>query len=158
MPTPASDRERELVERFRGWLRDHRLPATAPREAVAAAIFSSDGHPSAEGLARILKAHGTPVGTATLYRTLELLVDSGLVRVHDFGEGLRRYEPASGRLDHGHFICRRCGAVTEFATERLERLLPLVADDAGFLLERHEVTLHGVCRDCQRRAAEALHR
>ena len=157
MSTP-SESGGELLERFRGWLRDHRLPVTASREAVAAVIFASDGHPSADVLARTLKSRGTPVGTATLYRTLDLLVDSGLVRVHDFGEGLRRFEPVPGRLDHGHFVCHRCGAVTEFSAERLERLLPMVADEAGFLLERHEVTLHGICRDCQRRSAEALHR
>ena len=121
-------------------------------------VLTSDGHPSADALSRVLKSRGTPVGTATLYRTLDLLVESGLVRVHDFGEGLRRFEPVPGRLDHGHFVCRRCGEVTEFAAERLERLLPMVADEAGFLLDRHEVTLHGICRDCQRRSAEALHR
>ena len=107
-------------------------------------------------LARLLKGRGETVGTATLYRTLELLIHSGLVRAHDFGEGLRRYEPAPDQADHGHFVCRRCGAVTEFTAERVERVLPLLADEAGFQLERAEVTLHGVCGDCQRGLAKAL--
>jgi Fur family ferric uptake transcriptional regulator len=155
MTAPGSDLA-EPLERFRRWLRDHRLPVTLPRERVATAVLSAEGHPSADGIARVLKGRGLAVGTATLYRTLELLVESGLVRAHDFGEGLRRYEPTFGRPDHGHFVCRRCGAVTEFTAERLDRVLPLVADEAGFRLERHDVTLRGICRGCRERSAEAL--
>jgi Fur family ferric uptake transcriptional regulator len=154
MPPLTSDQARGLQERFRRWLRDHRLPVTRPREAVAATLFAAEGHPSADGLARALKARGEAVGTATLYRTLELLLESGLVRAHDFGEGLRRFEPVASREAHGHFVCRRCGGVSEFTTERLERVLPFLADEAGFQLERPDVTLHGVCRGCQRRLTE----
>ncbi|HEU5357930.1 MAG TPA: Fur family transcriptional regulator [Gemmatimonadales bacterium] len=157
MRLPNGEAEAQL-ERFRHWLRDHRLPVTRPRESVARAIFAADGHPSADGLARALKAGGAPVGTATLYRTIDLLIESGLVRARDFGEGVRRFEPAAGADDHGHFVCERCGAVTEFSTERLERMLPLMADEAGFRLERHDVALHGVCRDCVGRPAEAVRR
>ncbi|MGH7532337.1 MAG: Fur family transcriptional regulator [Gemmatimonadales bacterium] len=154
MRLPSDDVE-ALLQRFREWLREHRLPVTSPREAVARALFAADGHPSADGVARALRAGGAPVGIATVYRTIELLVSSGLVRARDFGEGVRRFEPSTGNDDHGHFICRRCGAVTEFSTERLQRMLPLMADEAGFRLERHDVALHGVCRDCIGRAAEA---
>ncbi|MGB7213206.1 MAG: transcriptional repressor [Gemmatimonadales bacterium] len=156
MRLPSEDVE-ALLERFRRWLRDHRLPVTAPRERVAQAIFAADGHPSADGVARSLRTGGAPVGVATVYRTIELLVASGLIRARDFGEGARRFEPSMGNDDHGHFICRRCGAVTEFSTERLQRMLPLMADEAGFRLERHDVALHGVCQLCIGRAPEARH-
>lgn len=155
MPAPR-DEPVELLDRFKAWLRDHRLPVTGPRERVAAAVFGAPGHPSADGIARMLKGRGAAVGTATLYRTLDLLVESGLVRAHDFGEGLRRYEAAIGRPEHGHFVCRRCGAVTEFSADRFDRVLPLVADEAGFRLEHHEVTLRGVCRDCREPRAETF--
>lgn len=149
-----NDEAEALLERFRRWLRDHRLPVTAPRESIARAIFAADGHPSADGVSRALRAAGSPAGTATVYRTIELLIASGLVRARDFGEGVRRFEASTGNDDHGHFVCRRCGAVTEFSTDRLQRMLPLMADEAGFRLERHDVALHGVCRACVGRAAE----
>lgn len=154
----SRDEAEALLERFRRWLKDHRLPVTAPRETIARAIFASDGHPSADGVTRALRTAGSPVGTATVYRTIELLISSGLVRARDFGEGVRRFEATAGEDDHGHFICRRCGAVTEFSTERLQRMLPLMADEAGFRLERHDVALHGVCRDCVGRAGGGARR
>ena len=154
----SRDEAEALLERFRRWLKDHRLPVTSPRETIARAIFSTDGHPSADGVTRALRTAGSPVGTATVYRTIDLLISSGLVRARDFGEGVRRFEAMGGDDDHGHFICRRCGAVNEFSTERLQRMLPLMADEAGFRLERHDVALHGVCRDCVGRAGGAAGR
>jgi Fur family ferric uptake transcriptional regulator len=154
----SHDQAEALLERFRCWLKDHRLPVTSPREAIARVVFAADGHPSADGVTRLLRAAGSPAGTATVYRTLDLLISSGLVRARDFGEGVRRFEATAGNDDHGHFICRRCGAVTEFSTERLQRMLPLMADEAGFRLERHDVALHGVCRDCVGRAVGAARR
>ncbi len=55
------------------------------------------------------------------------------------------------QADHEHLICLRCGAVEEFAHERLERMLPIIADEHRFQPERHRVEIYGVCRACQRR-------
>src|SRR5581483_8264313 len=73
-----------LLERFRRHLRDHRLPLTRQRNLVAQTVLLSDEHLSVEGIQRQLKDRGERVGTATIYRTLEVLVQSGLVRVNDF--------------------------------------------------------------------------
>ena len=83
-----------LVDRFRRYLRDRRLPVTRHRVVVAEVLLDSRDHPSVDVLRRRLAARGEPVGLATLYRTVEALVQSGLVREHDFGEGFKRYEPA----------------------------------------------------------------
>jgi Fur family ferric uptake transcriptional regulator len=96
------------------------------------------------------------VGTATVYRTLEVLVQSGLVRAHDFGEGFKRYEPMPAQAHHEHLICERCGRVVEFQNERLERMLPIIADEHGFQHERHRVEIYGVCRECRQRELGAL--
>ena len=152
----SKDQVAELVERFRRWLRDHRLPVTRQRNAVAAALFEAEGHLSADALQRRLKELGHRIGTATIYRTLDILVEAGLVRAHDFGEGVRRFEASPDQGDHGHFVCARCGAVTEFTHERVDRMLGFLADEHGFLLHRHRVELHGLCRDCQRRDLEQL--
>lgn len=147
----SKEQSSELLEQFRRWLRDHRLPVTRQRDLVAAALFGADGHLSAEALERRLREQGHPIGTATVYRTLDVLVEAGLARAHDFGTGVRRFEPLTGNSDHGHFVCTRCGTVTEFADDRLDRIVGFVADEHGFLLHRRRVELHGLCRDCQRR-------
>lgn len=140
-----------LLEQFRGWLRTRHLPVTPQRERVAAALFSSDQHLTVEALQRRLQQDGHRVGTATLYRTLDLLVQAGTARSHDFGDGTRRFEASPPRDDHGHFVCAQCGAVTEFTHDRVDRMLGFVADEHGFRLQRHRVELHGLCRECQRR-------
>ena len=145
-----------LLDRFRGWLRDHRLPVTRQREVVAELVFASDEHLSVEGMRRALRERGERVGVATLYRTLELLVSAGLVREHEFGEGFRRFEPAAAQARHEHLICVRCGRVVEFANESLERMLPIIADEHAFLHQRHRVEIFGTCRECRQRDLGSL--
>jgi Fur family transcriptional regulator, ferric uptake regulator len=157
MPPPSTDEADALLERFRRHLREHRLPVTRQRLAVAEEVFRSEDHPSVEELQRRVTGAGAMVGTATLYRTLEVLVQSGLVREHDFGEGFKRYEPAAAsRPAHDHLICERCGRVEEFANDRLERLLRMTTDEHRFLYRRHRVDVHGVCTACRGRDLEPL--
>jgi Fur family ferric uptake transcriptional regulator len=140
-----------LLDRFHRFLRDHRQPVTGPRDRVARLVLGSDDHLSVTQIRRALRQEGAPVGLATIYRTLDLLVRSGLVRAHDFGQGFRRYEAMPAQAHHHHLICVRCGKVAEFAHERLERMLPIIADEHGFQTERHRLEIYGVCRECQRR-------
>ncbi len=140
-----------LVERFRHYLRDHRQPVTRQRDLVAELVLTSAEHLSADQVRRRLGERGEKVGLATIYRTLELLEKSGLARGHDFGQGFRRFEPMSAQTDHEHLICVRCGRVVEFNHERLERMLPIIADEHGFQPERHRVEIYGVCQPCQRK-------
>lgn len=158
MPLPDSPERGELLERFRRWLREQRLPVTHPRDLIAELVFRSDGHESAGTIAAQLRARGERVGTATIYRTLDLLVQSGLVRANEFGEGFRRFERAAGKEHHEHLVCVRCGRVVEFANERLERMLPVIADEHGFRHERHRVEVFGTCRQCLQRDLGGLQR
>lgn len=140
-----------LLDRFHRYLRDHRQPVTRQRDLVAEAIFHSDDHLSVDQIQRQLNQQGEAVGLATIYRTLDVLVRSGLVRAHDFGQGFKRYEPMPAQAHHEHLICVRCGRVDEFSNERLERMLPILADEHSFQHQRHRVEIYGVCRDCQRK-------
>ena len=143
----------QLLETFRRYLHDHSLPVTHQRLAVAEAIFFSGEHLSAEEIAGRVAKRGGPVGTATVYRTLELLVGSGLVKEHEFGEGFKRYEPGSsaagGGQPHEHCICSSCGAVAEFSNDRLERMIALLAEDVEFRPHHHRLEIYGLCRRCQ---------
>lgn len=139
-----------LLERFRRYLRDHHQPVTRQRDLVAQVVFLSDEHLSVEEIIRRLKERGEAVGTATVYRTLEVLAESGLVRAHDFGEGFRRYEPMPAQTHHEHLICERCGRVVEFQNVQLERMLPMIADEHAYQHQRHRVEIYGVCGECRR--------
>lgn len=141
----------ELLERFHQYLREHHLPVTRPRDRIARAIFDTEEHLSAETLEQQLRRNGEPVGTATVYRTLDVLVRSGLVRAHDFGEGFKRYEAMPAQTHHGHLICVRCSRVLEFSNATLERIIPMLADEHAFQHQRHRVEIYGLCRDCRQR-------
>ena len=140
----------EVIEAFRNYLRDHNLPVTAQRVAIAEVVLGAEGHLSAEEVALDLAERGAPAGTATVYRTLELLVRSGLAVERDFGEGFKRYEPARGVPHHEHLLCTVCGRVTEFRDERLDRMTTLTAESHGYARERHRLVIYGVCGECQR--------
>ena len=145
-----------LLEHFRRYLRDYNLPVTQQREAIARIIFFSDEHLSVGDIEKEMRAVGVNAGTATVYRTLELLSRAGLVQEHDFGEGFKRYEPLAAQSHHEHLICVECGKVVEFSSERLERMKSLIADEYGFRYHHHRLEIYGVCRECEQRTASAL--
>jgi Fur family ferric uptake transcriptional regulator len=148
-------RERDdLVDRFRQYLQDHRLPRTRQRDRIAGIVFSSEAHPSAADIQRTLVEGDDRVGTATVYRTLELLVASGLARGHDFGDGCKRYEATPMQQGHEHLICVRCGTVVEFTNDPLERMLPIISDEHAFVHQRHHVEIYGLCSACRKHDME----
>lgn len=146
----------DVVDSFRAYLRDHNLPVTAQRLAIADIVLRSDRHLSADEIVRELEARRASAGTATVYRTLDLLLESGLVVERDFGEGFRRYEAARDAPHHEHLLCTVCGRVTEFRDERLERMSTLIAETHGFARQRHRLVIYGVCGTCQRGGAPTL--
>ena len=140
-----------MSEEFRSYLREHNLPVTAQRLAIADLILGSSRHLSADEVVRELKARKVKVGTATVYRTLELLVRSGLVVERDFAEGFKRFEPARDIPHHEHLICSSCGAVREFRDERLERMTTLMAEGEGYTRQGHRLVIYGICAECRGR-------
>lgn len=145
-----------LLEVFRRYLRDHNLPVTSQREAVAETVFFADSHLSVSDIERGLRVRGVRVGKATVYRTLDLLQEAGLVQEHEFGEGFKRYEPLAAESHHEHLICMSCGRVAEFSSERLERMTALIAEEYGYRPHHHRLEIYGFCRDCRRRDAITL--
>jgi Fe2+ or Zn2+ uptake regulation protein len=93
---------------FRRYLRAHNLPATAQRLAIAAVVLGTDRHLSADEVAIELRARGQHAGTATVYRTLEVLQRSGLVVARDFGEGFKRFEASRNSVTRPQAVHSRC--------------------------------------------------
>lgn len=138
---------------FVRYLREHNLPVTAQRLAIADVLLHAERHLSAEEIAAEVTAKGRKVGTATVYRAIDTLLESGLIVERDFGEGFRRFEAARDVPNHEHLVCTQCGKVEEFRDERLERMTTIVAESRGFARQRHRLVIHGICRDCQRGSA-----
>jgi Fur family ferric uptake transcriptional regulator len=136
---------------FESFLRERNLPVTRQRMVIADIVLSADSHLSAEEVGGAARSRGTSIGTATIYRTLDVLVESGLVVERDFGEGFRRFEPARDTPNHEHLLCTSCGRVVEFRDERLERMTTLHAEAHGYARQRHRLVIYGVCADCQRK-------
>ena len=111
LPGAADDADDAVgVERFREYLREHNLPVTAQRVALAQVVLGSERHLSVEEIETEIAARGAAAGTATVYRTLDLLVRSGLAVERDFGEGFRRFEAARGIPHHEHLLVHRLRA------------------------------------------------
>jgi Fur family ferric uptake transcriptional regulator len=145
-----------MMDLFRIYLHQRHLPVTRQREAVAMTLFESDQHLSVEEVAQRLRAKGEHVGMATVYRTLNLLVEAGLAHEHDFGEGFKRYEHRAGEARHDHLICTGCGKVVEFARPAVDDLQREIAREAGFEPQTRRFEIYGLCPDCRAgRAAEA---
>ena len=144
-----------FVRLFGRYLREQGLPVTLQREAVAEVVFSSDEHLSVDDIERELRERGERIGKATVYRTLDLLVRSGLVAEHDFNEGFKRYEHRLSRQpEHEHLICQECGSVTEFKSDEVRRIQDHVSSLHGFLPTRHKLEIYGLCAACQEAGAE----
>ncbi|MDT8436294.1 MAG: transcriptional repressor [Gemmatimonadota bacterium] len=137
-----------LMDVLRGELRERELPFTHQREVVARVLFESARHLSADDVAEELRRRGERIGKATIYRTLSLLVELGLLTEHDFGEGFRRYQMQIGAARHEHLICTVCGRVETFHRPELDRILEEAAAEAGFASITRQIKIFGTCHAC----------
>jgi Fur family ferric uptake transcriptional regulator len=139
---------------FQRYLRQQGLPVTQQREVVADVVFNSREHLSVEDIEARLKERGEKIGKATIYRTMEILVRSGLVEDHDFGDGFKRYEHLFGHQPvHEHLVCTHCRTVVEFQSPEILKLQEAVARQHGFQPTRHRLEIYGLCADCQAKGA-----
>ncbi len=146
--------EKHIADR----LREGKKRITSQRLAIIRLFLeNSEAHLTAEDIFRQLREReNRRVGLATVYRTLDLLVDVGVLRKLDFGEGRARYELAGEGIHHHHHLsCRSCGRVFEFGEDLLERLEREVRRRTGFLVLDHEVRLLGLCSRCQGKSQKA---
>jgi Fur family ferric uptake transcriptional regulator len=140
---------------FRNYLERRGLKLTAERQGVFEELFARHEHVEADEILVRLRAKGKKISRATIYRTLELLVDSGIVgrvRIREIGY---RYERLRAGEHHDHLICNECGKVIEFFEPRIESLQDDVCERYGFLSISHSHQMRGICRQCRPRALKA---
>jgi len=105
---------------------------------------------SAHEISQELHESGSDVGIASIYRAVELLHEMGLVQRVEFGEGTARYEPViPGGEHHHHAVCEKCGRVTPFEDEGLERQLERLAGRLKHSMRGHDLVIRGECPRCR---------
>ena len=119
------------------------LRMTGQRRTIARVLSDAKDHPDVEEVYRRANAVDSRISLSTVYRTLKLFADVGILERHEFGAGRGRYEEAAGR-HHDHLIDVDTGRVMEFRNEEIERLQERVARELGFKLVGHKLELYGV--------------
>ncbi len=122
---------------------DKGLRMTDQRRVIAKVLSDSPDHPDAEELYRRAAAMDPHISIATVYRTVKLFEDAGILERHDFRDGRSRYEEVPEN-HHDHLIDVQTGSVIEFRNEEIETLQRRVAEELGFELIDHRLELYGV--------------
>jgi len=147
-------REAEEGQKFRQFLATRGLRMTREREVILDAILDTREHFDVERLYVDLRKRDRFVSRATIYRTLHLLVESGLLDRARFGTDAFSYEQLHGREHHDHMVCNSCGHVIEFVSNEIERLQDAACADHDFLPQSHRLTIFGLCLDCVRNSVK----
>ncbi|WP_306014952.1 Fur family transcriptional regulator [Oceanicaulis sp. MMSF_3324] len=119
------------------------LRMTEQRRVIARILSQAEDHPDAEELHRRASEVDSRISLATVYRTVRLFEEAGIIERHDFRDGRSRYEEAS-EDHHDHLIDLKTGDVVEFMDEEIERLQEAIARRLGYKLVDHRLELYGV--------------
>ena len=141
------------IENLKTKLQERQHKMTPQRKVVLEIFLSHPGeHLSAEDVHGILRDNHSDIGLATVYRSLELLSELGILQKMEFGDGCSRYEVNHTEPDahqHHHLICLKCGRVMEFSDDLLEPLEHDINKKSGFKIVDHQVKFFGYCKECQ---------
>ncbi len=141
-----------FLEMFKEIIRKNGLKFTSQREAILQTLYENPEHFTSENLYLLVKEKYPEIniGIATVYRTLALLEENGLVSSISLGTQGKKFEIAN-KPHHDHLICEECGKIIEFENEKIESLQEEIAEANGFALTHHLMQLYGVCKACQQK-------
>ncbi len=137
----------QATEVFRNFLKSGKNRITPERFEVMEAALQYDGHFGADDLYIIMKNRKSRVSRATVYKTLELLVQCELLSKRNFGDNITRYESSYKRQNHDHLICIDCGRIVEFIDTKIKKLPEEISNDLGFNFESYSFNIFARCKN-----------
>ena len=146
-PSPLPKEQLDVVRGcYLDYLRERNLRQTQERLSVFEAVYDTADHFDADELFLRLKREEGTVSRATVYNTLELLVDCNLVVRHQFGNKQAKYERSYSFWQHDHLICEECNHLFEFCDPRIQSIRDMVTEIFGLEISRHSLNMFGHCR------------
>lgn len=141
-----------LLELFKDILKQNGLKYTKQREVLLKCLYNNNIHVTPENLCSTIKElyPHLNIGIATVYRTLNLLEDAGMVTSLSFGAQGKKFELAN-KPHHDHMICKSCGEIIEFQNSNIEQTQIQIAQEHDFKLTGHLMQLYGICKDCDKK-------
>jgi len=140
--------QHQVRQVFTDYLEKNQQRKTNERFIILEEIYSRSDHFDAESLFTELKKKKFQISRATVYNTLELLVNCELVKKHQFSNSQAHYEKSFGFRQHDHLICIECGKVLEFCDPRIQQISTMMGDVLHFDIPNHSLILYGHCRGC----------
>jgi Fur family transcriptional regulator, ferric uptake regulator len=122
---------------------------SSKRDLIVNVFLRQEGHLSADDLVDLIKREDHRISRATVYRTLQWMVDAGIARKVDFGEGRFRFEHSYRHPRHFHLICKTCNQSSEFLSSDIEGLIEEVATARNFAARQSVLQIYGECEDCR---------
>lgn len=139
-----------FIKKFRILMKECGMNNTPQREYVIKALFSTDKHLDIDEIAQIIKdKYKSSISRASLYRTLTFLEEVHVVHALTIDSKSSKVYELSLREHHDHIICTKCGSITEFYDEMIEKQQKEIMLEHNFILENHNMMLYGICEMCQ---------
>jgi Fur family ferric uptake transcriptional regulator len=138
------------IEIFRQFIKRKGLRNTPEREIIIEEIFLNHDHFDVEELYMRLRSKNRNISRASIYRTIPLLIESGLIKEVFFENGHLHYEHIYGHEHHCHLRCICCGVIVEFSEDEIFRIQDQIGKRHGFTVTSHRLEIMGYCPDCAR--------
>ena len=135
-------------QKFEEFLKSKEFKYTSERKLILNATLSFHNHFDVEELFERLRKQGNNVSRATIYRTIPLLIQSGLITETLHCQDKTSYENIFNKKHHDHLVCVKCGKTIEFFDERIEKLQEEVCRQHNFVPTEHQLGIKGYCEDC----------